>query len=267
MSKVFRRADISDIEQLKQIWADGFGDSKQDIDLFFKHPFKSADIFVCADGARILAAIYSLNCILNLNSATYTAGYLYALTSKAECRKLGIMTALIEYAKCELDKPLWLYPADEKLRQFYQKRGFASFFSLSEREFIKSKETIFKAEKISAEQAFRLRHRMISAQSLPSIEFSTEQLDYAALFYDAEWLKIGENAIALAYLDGEQAIAIELLSENEQITADAVCDFFGVDRLSARVLYDKQLGENMAPMIWLPDGESPDIIYANFELN
>ena len=265
MSRIFRKAETADVLQLKQLWADGFGDSSEDIDLFFSRQFNSADTFVCTDDDKILAAAYCLKCGLQLGGKEQDAGYLYALTSRAECRNQGIMTALIDFAKAQLNKPLWLVPADEKLRQFYEKRGFVSFSSLSERRFSKSEAEVSKAEEISPEQAFRLRQRILQSESC--ITLSPKQLDYVAKFYEAKWLKAGENALALAYSDGEQAMAVELLAKNEQAACDAVCQFFGVDTLTARVPYSQQYGAKLAPMIWQPSAKEVATVYANFEFN
>ncbi len=265
MSRVFRKAGKADAWQLKQLWADGFGDSSEDIDLFFSLQFDSADTFVCSEGDRILAVAYCLRCVLQSDGAQQNAGYLYALTSRPDCRRLGIMTALIDFVKAELNIPLWLTPADEKLRQFYQKRDFVSFSSLSERKFAKSNSAAYKAEEISPENAYELRQRLLKAKNC--ITVSPQQLDYAAKFYEAKWLKVGEDAVALAHLDGGQAQAVELLAVDEQGAADAVCEFFRVDTLTARVPYAEQLCEKLTPMIWLPSRHSFDNLYANFELN
>ncbi len=262
---MFRKAADRDILQLKQMWQSGFGDTQQDIDLFFQKLYPSADTFVCADGDNVQAVAYCLRCSASINGENRDARYLYALTSRAEVRNKGIMTALIDFVKSQLEVLLWLTPADERLRQFYAKRGFSSFFSLSEREFTKGSEVCQKAEKISARHAAELRQKLLSGTD--AVTLSASSLDYAAEFYGSVWLKIGENALALARPDKGQVTATEFLAENQQAAADAVCAFFGADTLCASVPYSAALGEKLRPMIWLPNGTAPNVIYSNFELN
>jgi predicted N-acetyltransferase YhbS len=115
-----------DVPKLKNLWLQAFGDTKRSIDLFFEKRFDTKLCFAAKVGEEVIAAAY----VLPVNYGSEKAGYLYALATKTEFRRQGIMGDLLKYveyrSKMAGCSHLFLYPAEEALYSYYEKQGYTS---------------------------------------------------------------------------------------------------------------------------------------------
>ena len=134
------------IESLKAIWKDGFGDDDADIDFFFENAYAPEKTAVIDCGGRPVSAMYLLEGILLPASGhaaeTETASesadkdegrflkvtYLYALATLKEYRGQGIGKATVraaaELAFARGADVVALTPGNGRLKEWYQNDGF-----------------------------------------------------------------------------------------------------------------------------------------------
>ncbi len=116
------------IEELKSLWKETFGDSDEYLDEFFSRIYKENNTLVrCIDG-KTAAALYMIPYDLFINGKHHVIQYLYALATKTEYRRKGIMTELIRQAHRIGKKRGYLFsaliPACQDLYAYYQKLGY-----------------------------------------------------------------------------------------------------------------------------------------------
>lgn len=125
-------AEKSDYPELKALWKTVFRDSDEVLDYFFNNVVKQENIYAFRKDGKIVSAFYLTDASLIENNKTFSAKYLYAAATLPEYRKQGIMSEMIKYAedilKIKGTDILFLYPADEKLYDYYGKLGFVSQF-------------------------------------------------------------------------------------------------------------------------------------------
>ncbi len=116
------------IAELKGLWKEVFGDSDEYLDIFFSRIYKENNTLVrCIDG-KPAAALYMIPYEIYINGKHYMLQYLYALATKAEYRRKGIMTELIHQAH-KIGKNRGyissiLIPACQELYAYYQQLGY-----------------------------------------------------------------------------------------------------------------------------------------------
>ncbi|MCI8667975.1 MAG: GNAT family N-acetyltransferase [Lachnospiraceae bacterium] len=116
------------IAELKALWKEVFGDSDEYLDIFFSRVYKEKNTLVrCIDG-KPAAALYMIPYEICINGKKHILQYLYALATKAEYRRKGIMTELIHQAHKIGKKRGYvssvLIPACQELYAFYQQLGY-----------------------------------------------------------------------------------------------------------------------------------------------
>ncbi len=116
------------IAELKGLWKEVFGDSDEYLDIFFSRIYKENNTLVhCIDG-KPAAALYMIPYEIYINGKYYLMQYLYALATKAEYRRKGIMTELIHQAHRIGKKRGYissvLIPACQDLYAYYQHLGY-----------------------------------------------------------------------------------------------------------------------------------------------
>lgn len=133
---MIRHAQNKDIQALKAIWQEVFGDDKTFIDAFFEELFNACEVLCWEENQQLCAMLYKIPCTLELEKGKREkACYLYALATLAPFRKKGIMQALIERAIEEGSqqevKHHFLIPASSSLFTYYEKFGFKALPALS----------------------------------------------------------------------------------------------------------------------------------------
>lgn len=125
MRGLVRRMNIA---ELKGLWKEAFGDSDEYLDNFFSRIYKENNTLVrCIDG-KTAAALYMIPYDIVMNGKHHVIQYLYALATKTEYRRKGIMTELV----CQAHKigkkrgyiSSVLIPACQDLYAYYQKLGY-----------------------------------------------------------------------------------------------------------------------------------------------
>ena len=175
-------AERSDYPELKALWKTVFGDSDDVLDAFFENTVKTENIYAFRKDGKIVSAFYLIDASLIENNKTFSAKYIYAAATLPEYRKQGIMSEMIKYAadilKIKGTDILFLYPADEKLYDYYGKLGFVSQF----------KERIYKIDKTEIEKYKGNRYFNTALsyermrENIPSesfVKFDSAYLDFA----------------------------------------------------------------------------------------
>ncbi len=228
MSEVLRRTDSNDIAALKKLWAVSFGDTTEEINMFFDCVYGCCDAFAAELDGELIAALYAIPCELKSGEDTVAARYIYAVATMPEFRGRGIMTRLMDFAHAELEsdgvEAFWLYPANEGLSGFYAKAGYESVPSMQSAEF-EGYKTVSKAKPVDAADVEKWRGDLLAHKS--AMLWDKRILDYALKFYDAEWLAM-PSGIALASCKGDKVIIHELLSADVQDSVSAICAYYGV---------------------------------------
>ena len=128
---MIRTAQIEDVEELKTIWSQIFGDEDELIENFFAL-FDEVDSLVYEEDGRIVSMLYMIN--------TDTSGYLYGLATLPEYRGRGYMRKLLEYALNEAYEAecIFLMPAEKSLDKYYDIFGFKEKIAIYSYEYNKS---------------------------------------------------------------------------------------------------------------------------------
>lgn len=124
------------IEDIVPLWSEAFGDSREDI-VFFCENVKNAECIVYFDGDVAVSMLYLINCTL----AGRESHYVYAASTFKSKQKNGYMSKLLEYT-LDKYKDVCLIPADEKLVNYYKKRGFLFAYGTEKLKFNQCKELI-----------------------------------------------------------------------------------------------------------------------------
>lgn len=129
---MIRHGDIADIPSLKKLWQEAFGDEEKFVDSFFERVFCPSYALCAEKEGQAVAVLYMLPCeIADREGNKENACYFYALATKQEYRRQGIMGELIETAKREREEEgcrfFFLIPASDKLADYYAGFGFRPF--------------------------------------------------------------------------------------------------------------------------------------------
>ena len=141
---MIRFAEKRDMEEIVEIWQESFQDSKEEIEDFFSQCKESVRVCVYEEEHRVGGFLCLIAATLNLMEASpekeegiknrmlhYPSEYIYAVATHKKLRNHGICTRLLEYVRTVLSTEIKcgiLVPADEKLEEFYRKRGFSTCF-------------------------------------------------------------------------------------------------------------------------------------------
>ena len=114
----------SQIEKLRQLWKDTFGDTDTFLDIFFKTAFSYERCLCVTIDDSVVAALYWFDC----EFSTQKIAYIYAVATAKEYRGQGICHVLMEHTHLHLKEKGYagamLSPAEESLFDFYKKMGY-----------------------------------------------------------------------------------------------------------------------------------------------
>ncbi|MBQ6844240.1 MAG: GNAT family N-acetyltransferase [Agathobacter sp.] len=115
---------FSQIQALRQLWKDTFGDSDAFLDIFFDTAFSLERCICTTCDDSIVAALYWFDCAFSGEKIAY----IYAIATAKEFRGQGICHSLMEYTHRHLKKHGYvgaiLSPAEASLFNFYKKMGY-----------------------------------------------------------------------------------------------------------------------------------------------
>lgn len=134
--KMIRYARDADKHELRQMWIEIFGDSKVYIDSFLNTVFLEKNTLLWEENHCVAAMLYMVPYRLIWGGKKVTCMYLYALATKPQYRKRGIMGNLITRAN-EICKKrgyamTFLEPAGQELFAYYRNYGYQTEFYKSE---------------------------------------------------------------------------------------------------------------------------------------
>ena len=185
-SIVTRPPEIEEIPILQDIWKSGFGEDP-DMSLFFDHYFSpKLCVVACLDTAPVGAGYLIPIGDLVYAARRFPCSYIYAVAVMAECRGLGLGTAvvqgLIESGRASGYPLIALCPAEDTLFEYYSERtGLSEWFYTRE---IKTTapdhyNTSVYLSEISVAEYSDIRERLLSRT--PHIEHNLRAIEYQRL--------------------------------------------------------------------------------------
>ncbi len=129
---MIRIARASDVDRLKRIWSECFGDGEPYIDFFFRNAFVPASTIVSEEDGEVCAMFFLLESSVSFQGQENRAAYLYAAATLPQYRSRGIMGSMIRFAAdfCRSAgfHSIVLVPAEESLFGYYGRFGFKTAF-------------------------------------------------------------------------------------------------------------------------------------------
>ena len=111
------------VDELKKLWIDTFGDTKEYVNSFFDKFYGPDNVIVYKENGKIVSALYMIDYCLKYEGEYYKIMYLYALATDKEYRGKGIMSRFIwkadEVMHNEGYAGAFLIPAEESLYDYY----------------------------------------------------------------------------------------------------------------------------------------------------
>ena len=131
---MIRFASGGDHVQLKRLWGDIFGDSREAVEAYFSYRHRDENMQVETRGNDIAGMLTMLPLRIGSPGHSFAARYIYAVATDPKYRNQGISTRLIDHAHDFMqsmgEAAAILVPASPSLFDFYGKRGYKTAFSL-----------------------------------------------------------------------------------------------------------------------------------------
>lgn len=116
------------LEELKSLWQETFGDTREYIDDFFEVHYQPQNTLFHTEEGVPVAALYMIPYQRKTLTGTQSLYYLYALATKKPFRRQGIMSSLLQRAELTAKQrgidALFLIPANPELFGYYIKAGY-----------------------------------------------------------------------------------------------------------------------------------------------
>ena len=133
-----QKYNLTTILDKKEMFYKHFLDSAAGVDLFFENAMQFAEVYCAKSDEKIISALYLIGAHLNGKKAHY----IFGVATLPEFRGRGIMGNLMEYAlndaKQNGDVYSLLFPANEKLYDFYAKFGYKANCTAKSRAFTRN---------------------------------------------------------------------------------------------------------------------------------
>lgn len=139
MEKSFeiRLSSESDYKNLKALLQTAFDDSEESLDAFFEKTVSPDRVLAVFYENKPVSALYMLESEIIISEKTYSAYYIYAVCTHPELRGKGLMKELFKelfkVSKRRSIDYLFLVPEEDYLFNIYEKLGFKTGFSYSEK--------------------------------------------------------------------------------------------------------------------------------------
>ncbi len=141
MQKLYdiRQGRPEDFDSLKNLWQESFGDETEAINNFFSETVVPENIIGVFCGNKALSALYIVECEAVIDKKSYSAFYVYGVSTDSEYRKQGLMrqtlSLLEKIAEERKADYLFLVPATESLFSMYEKFGYKVGITYLEKEY------------------------------------------------------------------------------------------------------------------------------------
>lgn len=130
----YKKAEQSDIEQLKNLWQECFGDKMDYINLYFDNMYKNDYCYIAKEDDVVASMMMFLPATMVSFNKSINGRYVYAVATKQEFRGKGIMRQLEKYATDDVKNNgiefLTLVPASESLFNLYREIGYKTYAHL-----------------------------------------------------------------------------------------------------------------------------------------
>lgn len=190
-------------EQLKKLWALAFGDSREEIELFFQTAYAPQRCRSIVLDGQVAAALHWLDC----EYRGQKFAYLYAVATHPDFRNRGLCRKLMEQTHIHLALQgyagVLLMPAEKELRQMYGKMGYQNCCPISE--FFCTAGERVALRPVQKEEYTRLRRQFLPEDGVIQEGAAMEYLSAFARFY------AGQGFLLAAAAGKDRFFGIELL--------------------------------------------------------
>lgn len=194
----------SHMMQLRQLWKDAFGDGDDFLDMFYSTAYAPHRCRCILDEDRVAAVLYWFDCACEGRKLAY----IYAVATDPGYRNQGLCRRLMNDTAAHLKSlgyaGAMLLPQDPGLRQMYGKMGYVPCTNIDEFTCQAAGEPVTLTELTAAEYASLRKSKLPPG----SVIQEGENLSYLAGFVK---FYRGPDFLAVAFLDGDQAICYEFL--------------------------------------------------------
>lgn len=195
------------LENLRTLWQDAFGDDDAFLEHFYTYGFASDRCRCVTVDGLLAAALYWFDCSMDGRPLAY----LYGIATAKDFRGKGICRSLVENTHAHLDDLGYagalLVPADEDLCRMYEKMGYGVCTSVSEFTCDAGSESVL-LRQVDAEEYCRLRRKFLPPGGVVQEGDNMDFLQTIADFY------AGDDFILTVYRD-EDFFAPELLGNSQ----------------------------------------------------
>ena len=204
-------ANKEDVEQIKKLWKNVFGDSDDYIIRYLKEFLPYVCIY---KENRFIKGMVSL---IPITMNDKKGRYVYAAATEEKSRGRGIATKLLEYAqkfiKQQNEDFLVLVPAEKSLFDFYKKRGYRAVSPLKiiECDDISSGSTHLEAKKILPKKLSELREKFFKKENF--IAWGEKELEYIWKIYDGNFFHITGDEVSLRDIETGEDVAYAIAQE------------------------------------------------------
>lgn len=190
-------------EQLKTLWALAFGDSREEIELFFQTAYAPQRCKRIVLDGQTAAALHWMDC----EYRGQRLAYLYAVATHPDFRNRGLCRKLMEQTHTHLALQGYagalLMPAERELRQMYGKMGYQDCCEISE--FSCTAGEAIALRPVQKKEYARLRRQFLPADGVIQEGEALVYLSAFARFY------AGKGFLLAAAVEKDRFFGIELL--------------------------------------------------------
>ncbi len=206
----------SQIEQLRQLWKDTFGDSDAFLDIFQETAFSPERCRCATLNDTVVAALYWFDCEFE----GQPIAYVYAIATAEEYRGRGVCHALMENTHEHLTAHGYagaiLSPASDKLFEFYKEIGYETCAYNSELIFKEDALYAFEEKEIALRKIAKEEFVELRRNFLPKNAVLQEKENLSFLEKQADFFT-GKNFLLTAKKEQAHLYGIEFLGDTSAI--------------------------------------------------
>ena len=202
----------SQIQELRHLWQNTFGDSDVFLDAFFDTAFSFNRCLCVNHNNSVVAALYWFDCTF----FNQKIAYIYAIATAKAFRGQGICHSLMTHTHNHLAEQGYvgtiLSPAEKSLFDFYENMGYKTYAYISELEFSEDSIYAFEQKNIALKKICKKEFAKLRPSFLPkhAVLQENENLDF--LETQAEFYT-GNGFLLTAQTDGTHLQGIEFLGD------------------------------------------------------
>ncbi|MGL5973346.1 MAG: GNAT family N-acetyltransferase [Oscillospiraceae bacterium] len=247
-----RVAKTSDINQLKILWKEAFGDTDEYINFFYNKGFFISTTFLYEEDGQITSMLSSFDVCFNYNKTAKKGSYIYAVATLKKFRGKKQMTKLMNFTEDYLLKKDYqfctLVPQNKGLFDVYEKVGYYKFtkfnnIDINNIDIKLNKYTIEEFKSIDINKYFENRKSFLT-NKIRKITFSEDSIEYLKSeieFNECKALYNNAENYSLLYYELESTIIIrEIITNfiNYEIISD-ISNYFKTKNIKINQVADQ----------------------------